>query len=255
MKLVRYLSGGEAYYGAVVGDGVRRITGDPFGKYTVAPTNQHISQVKLLPPVIPSKIVGIALNYRSHLAGRPEPTRVEAFLKGPNALGGPEDFIVLPKDAGRVDAEGELVAVIGRPCRNITKREDVWDYLMGFTCGNDVSAREWQLGKDQDMQWWRAKSSDTFAPIGPWIVTEFDPSNAHIMTRINGQVVQNGTTQDFIFTVPEIIMTLSRYMTLEPGDLVFTGTPGTTPALNPGDEIEVEIPNIGVLRNTVKAAE
>jgi 2-keto-4-pentenoate hydratase/2-oxohepta-3-ene-1,7-dioic acid hydratase in catechol pathway len=253
MKLVRYLSQGQAHYGSVVGDGVRRITGDPFGEYTIAATNQPLSQVKLLPPVQPTKAVAIALNFRSHLGTRPAPKRVEPFLKGPNCIIAPDEPIVLPKDAGRVDAEGELVAVIGKRCKNVTKREDVWDYILGFTCGNDVSAREWQSGEDKDIQWWRAKSSDTFGPIGPWVVTEFEPHNAQIITRVNGQVAQQESMRDMLFTIPEIVMMVSRYMTLEPGDVIFTGTPGTTQALKPGDVVEVEVPGLGVLRNPVVA--
>lgn len=255
MRLVRYLLGGQVYYGSVVGDGVRRITGNPFGEHTVAETNRSVNEVKLLPPVIPGKIIAIALNYKSHLGSRPQPKRVEPFFKTPSCVIGPEDAIVLPKDAGRVDAEGELVAVIGKRCRNVAKREEAWNYIMGFTCGNDVSAREWQSGPDKDIQWWRAKSADTFGPIGPWVLTEFDPNNARVMTRINGQVAQDESTQDLIFSIPEIIVSVSRYITLEPGDLIFTGTPGTTQALKPGDTVEVEVRGIGVLRNPVRGEE
>jgi len=252
MRLVRYLLGGQVYYGAVEGEGVKRITGNPFGEHTVAASNRPLSEVKLLPPVVPGKVIAIALNYKSHLGSRPQPKRVEPFFKTPSCIVGPEDAIILPKDAGRVDAEGELVAVIGKRCRNVTKREDTWDYVMGFTCGNDVSAREWQNGTDKDVQWWRAKSADTFGPIGPWVLTEFDPYNSRVTTRINGQVAQDESTKDLIYSVPEIIMAVSRYITLEPGDLIFTGTPGTTQPLKPGDVVEVDIASIGVLRNPVQ---
>jgi 2-keto-4-pentenoate hydratase/2-oxohepta-3-ene-1,7-dioic acid hydratase in catechol pathway len=141
--------------------------------------------------------------------------------------------------------------VIGRTCRKVPV-ERAMDYVFGYTCGNDVSAREWQR---EDRQWWRAKGADTFGPIGPWIVTGLDPAKLHLVTRVNGQVVQETDTNLLIFSVPEIISFASQAMTLEPGDIIFTGTPGVTAQAHPGDVCEVEISGIGVLRNPVRAEE
>jgi 2-keto-4-pentenoate hydratase/2-oxohepta-3-ene-1,7-dioic acid hydratase in catechol pathway len=149
-----------------------------------------------------------------------------------------------------VDYEGELVAVIGRRCRRVSPWEAL-DYVFGYTCGNDVSARSWQRG---DLQWWRAKGADTFAPIGPWLVTGIDPSALELRTLLNGREVQRGNTSELIYDVAQLISHASQAMTLEPGDLVFTGTPGETGPLSPGDVVEVAVEGVGVLRNPVVQA-
>jgi len=156
---------------------------------------------------------------------------------------------VLPKDAGRVDHEGELVVVIGKRAKDVSL-EEALDYVLGYTCGNDVSARDWQRN---DRQYWRAKGSDTFAPMGPWIVTGLDPSDLKLDVRLNGEVVQSTSTALLIHDIPHIISFATRVMTLEPGDAIYTGTPGTTQALKAGDVVEVEIEGIGTLRNPVTA--
>ncbi|MFQ6020104.1 MAG: fumarylacetoacetate hydrolase family protein, partial [Dehalococcoidia bacterium] len=150
----------------------------------------------------------------------------------------------------RVDCEGELVAVVGRPCRDVGEAEAL-DYLLGYTCGNDVSARPWQKG---DLQWWRAKGCDTFAPLGPWIATGLDPANLELRTHLNGQLRQSTNTALLIHSVARLVSFASGATTLEPGDLIFSGTPGETPALSPGDIVEVEVQGIGSLRNPVRAA-
>jgi 2-keto-4-pentenoate hydratase/2-oxohepta-3-ene-1,7-dioic acid hydratase in catechol pathway len=162
---------------------------------------------------------------------------------------GPDDAIALPREAGRVDYEGELVALIGRLCRSVSV-EEALDYVFGYTCGNDVSARQWQRG---DLQWWRAKGSDTFSPIGPFIATDLDPADLELRTRLNGREVQTTNTGALIHSVAALVSFASRAMTLEPGDLVFTGTPGETGDLSDGDVVEVEISGIGVLHNPVVA--
>jgi len=179
------------------------------------------------------------------------PARPELFLKPGSAVIGPDEPIVLPRDAGRVDYEGELVAIIGRKCRGVSP-EEALSYVLGYTCGNDVSARAWQRN---DLQWWRAKGADTFAPLGPWIVTYLQPSRPLLRTRLNGRVVQEASTAELIYDVAQLVSFASQVMTLEPGDAIYTGTPGTTGPLSPGDVVEVEIEGIGVLRNPVMAME
>jgi 2-keto-4-pentenoate hydratase/2-oxohepta-3-ene-1,7-dioic acid hydratase in catechol pathway len=243
-------NGGESL--GIVEDGwVHVLRGDLFGAHERTGESFKLADVTLLAPLKPTKVHAVALNYRSHLGDRP-PLKVPGmFLKPTSCIIGPEEPIILPKDAGRVDYEGELVVVIGRTCRKVSV-DQAMEYVFGYTCGNDVSAREWQR---EDRQWWRAKGADTFGPIGPWIVTGLDPAKLHLVTRVNGRVVQETDTELLIFSVPEIISFASQAMTLEPGDIIFTGTPGVTAQASPGDVCEVEISGIGVLRNPVRAEE
>jgi 2-keto-4-pentenoate hydratase/2-oxohepta-3-ene-1,7-dioic acid hydratase in catechol pathway len=173
------------------------------------------------------------------------------FYKPVACICGPDDAIVLPKDSTDVHYEGELVAVIGKKLKNATKAQAAAG-VFGVTCGNDVSERQWQGGPDKDIQWWRAKGSDTFGPLGPWVVTGVDYSKLMLRTRLNGKVVQEQSTAELIYDIPTMIAFTSKYVTLEPGDLVYTGTPGTTKKMAPGDVVEVDIEGIGVLRNPVK---
>ena len=202
------------------------------------------------PPCGPTKIIGVGLNYRSHLGGRKLPEAPELFYKPPSALIGDGEAIRIPPDATDVHFEGELVLVIGKRVKNAT-REEAMDAIHGVTCGNDVSDRNWQRGEKKDLQWWRAKGCDTFAPLGPAIVTGLDYSNLMLETRVNGKVAQRGPTSDLVHDCPSIVSWASRWVTLEPGDLIYTGPPGETFALKPGDVVEVEIEGIGVLRNPV----
>jgi 2-keto-4-pentenoate hydratase/2-oxohepta-3-ene-1,7-dioic acid hydratase in catechol pathway len=226
------------------------VRGGPFGRLEETGEAYALSRVRLLAPVQPKKIVAIGLNYRSHVGDRPPPARPEPFLKASTSLIGPGDAIVLPHDAGRVDEEGEVVAVIGRRARHL-RESDVDGVVLGYTCGNDVSARDWQR---DDLQWWRAKSSDTFSAVGPWIETDLDPERIELRVTLNGTVVQEASTAQLIHSVRACIAFISSAMTLEPGDLVFTGTPGTTAQLAPGDHVAVEIVGLGVLENPVEAA-
>jgi len=271
MKYVCFLHQGRESYGLFEGESVLSFEGDLFGERRPTGLRLPLGEVALLAPVRPSKIIAVALNYMDHLPtgggfissarggpasgggerDREAPAVPELFLKTPSAIVGPEEAIVIPAGAGRVDAEGELVAVIGRRARGLSP-EEALGCVLGYTCGNDVSAREWQRG---DIQWWRAKSSDTFAPVGPCIVDGLDPAELDLQTRVNGEVKQSGNTRLLIHDVAHIISFASRVMTLEPGDLIFTGTPGTTPTLSPGDVVEVEIEGIGVLRNHVRGEE
>ncbi len=252
-KFARYEAHGEVAYGVVEGDSVKQITASPLEDYEVTDHTHTLSEVRLLAPVVPSKIVAIGLNYKSHLGDREPPKVPEPFMKTTSSLAGPNQDIVIPREAIEdsitIQEEAELSLVIGKRCKRAS-RADALSYVLGLTCGNDVSARQWQRG---DLQWWRAKSSDTFSPIGPFIVTDLDPGNLDLVARINGKVVQDSNTSDLLYDVPTIIEFVSKMMTLEPGDVIMTGTPGQPGDLHPGDTVEVEIEGIGVLSNPVTA--
>ena len=254
MLFARFRHRGHQSYGLLDGASLRPLEGDLFGDYLLREEAIPLADAVLLAPVRPGKILAAAVNYRSHVAGsrrllkQDEPPSIpQLFLKPSSSVIGPEEAIVLPAGAGRVDLEGELVAVIGRHCRDVSAAEAL-DYVFGYTCGNDVSARYWQR---DDLQWWRAKGSDTFSPIGPFVATGLDPTRLDLRTRLNGAEVQSSSTADLIHGVAELISFASQAMTLDPGDLLFTGTPGETPTIKPADVVEVEIEGIGVLRNPV----
>jgi len=251
-KYVRFRKGTLVAYGQIQGEDVQQLSGDFLkgGKPTGAV--HKLKDVKLLAPVAPGKVIAIARNYQSHLGKIPPPPRPEMFYKPVACICGPGDAIVLPKDSTDVHYEGELVAVIGKKLKNATKAQAAAG-VFGVTCGNDVSERQWQGGPDKDIQWWRAKGSDTFGPLGPWVVTGVDYSKLMLRTKLNGKVVQEQSTAELIYDIPTMIAFTSKYVTLEPGDLVYTGTPGTTKKMAPGDVVEVDIEGIGVLRNPVKA--
>ena len=254
LKFARYRHGRRAGYALVEEDRLRPIVGTPFGAWQAGDDVIALSEAKLLAPVRPSKALGVALNYRSHVERSPlpdlheEPKAPEFFLMPPSAIIGPEEAIRLPLGSGRVDYEGELVAIIGRRARKVAP-ERALEYVLGYTCGNDVSARDWQQG---DLQWWRAKGSDTFAPLGPWLVTDLDPTDLELRTRVNGREVQRTNTFSLIHDVARLVSFASEAMTLVPGDLLYSGTPGSTAPLHRGDLVEVEIDGIGVLRNPVR---
>lgn len=250
MQIIRFRYGHHgAVYGIVENDHVRPVEGDIFGEYQRLAAALPLSQVKLLTPVTPSKILAMAFNYRSHLGERTPPSQPELFYKPLSCLIGPEEPIVIPRGSERVDAEGELVIVIGRRAKRVPPG-DALNYIFGYTCGNDVSARNWQRG---DIQWWRAKGADTFGPVGPWLVTDIDPSNIDLQVRINGEVKEQTNTNLLIHDIPHIISYASQSVTLEPGDLIFTGTPGSPPQIRKGDIVEVDINGVGLLRNPVEA--
>jgi 2-keto-4-pentenoate hydratase/2-oxohepta-3-ene-1,7-dioic acid hydratase in catechol pathway len=255
MLYCRFEHRGQTAFGIVEDDRVQPLSGGLFAGPKPAGATIPLAEVKLLAPVDPRKILAAAVNYQSHVpSGRTvlkddnAPAVPQLFLKPSSSVIGPGDTIVLPAEARRVDAEGELVAVIGRACRNVSA-EDALGYVFGYTCGNDVSARHWQR---DDIQWWRAKGSDTFSPIGPFVATGLDPASIALRTRVNGAEAQSGNTSDLIHSLAAMIAFASRVMTLEPGDLLFTGTPGEPPKLEDGDVVEVEIDGIGVLSNPVR---
>ena len=249
MKFVRFEGISSPVYGIVDGDTVKGISNSPVGMdFEETGETYLIGDVRILAPnPMPGKMLCLALNYASHLLGADIPDRPEPFYKNCNAIIGPGDPILIPQDAGLVVCESELVAIIGKTVKNVSEK-DALDYVFGYTCGNDVSARPWQRG---DLSWWRAKSSDTFAPIGPFIATGLDPSNLGLSARINGRTVQDASTSDLIHDVPTIIEFVSSVMTLEVGDIIMTGTPGEPEDINPGDTVEIEVEGVGILRNSV----
>jgi len=253
MLYVRFRHGDRESYGVLDGERITPVEGDLFGEHKTTGEEVVLSEVVLLAPVPrPGKILAAAVNYQSHAPSGSAITKQEEapalpqlFLKPSSSVIGPEEAIILPESTRRVDAEGELVAVIGRRCRSVSEA-DALDYVLGYTCGNDVSARHWQR---DDLQWWRAKGADTFSPIGPVIATGLDPADLELRTRLNGEERQQTNTSALVHSVGALISFASQVCTLEPGDLVFTGTPGETPTINDGDIVEVEISGIGVLRN------
>jgi 2-keto-4-pentenoate hydratase/2-oxohepta-3-ene-1,7-dioic acid hydratase in catechol pathway len=209
-----------------------------------------ISEVKLLAPVEPSKIVCVGRNYREHAAelGNKMPDEPLLFLKAPSSVVGSGDCIELPWQSKQVEHEGELGVVIGRRARKLASDDNPLDYVLGYTCVNDVTARDLQR---KDVQFTRGKSFDTFCPVGPFIVNELDPLKLAVTTRVNGNVKQSGNTADMAFSVPFLIRYIADAMTLNPGDLIATGTPAGVSPMKDGDIVEVEVEGIGVLRNTV----
>lgn len=213
-----------------------------------------LSQARLLAPVEPSKIVCIGRNYRDHAAelGHDVPIEPLMFLKPPSALLAPGATVIRPRISERVDYEGELGVVIGKPCRNLKPDEDVRPYILGYTCVNDVTARDLQ---NKDGQWSRAKGFDTFCPVGPVVTTELDPwSGVNVEMRVNNDVRQQGTTRDFIFALDVVIRHIAQVMTLLPGDLIATGTPKGVGPLSAGDVVQVTVEGIGSLSNPVADA-
>ena len=240
---------GSTAAGLLEGDSIAVIR-EPFWDKTER-TGETVAaaSLRLLPPCEPRSIICVGLNYSSHLQGRPAPNPPTLFFKPLASIAGPGDNIVLPPDAGRVDPEGEIVVVIGRKLSRATREESLAG-VFGYTCGNDVSARVWQRA---DGQWWRAKGSDTFGVFGPTIATGLQHDKIVLHTRVNGAVAQHAVSDELILDIPEIVRLVSAVITLVPGDIIYTGTPGEPQALNPGDAVEVEVEGAGVLRNTVVA--
>ncbi len=249
MKYVRYESEGRAAYGVLDGETVRELSSAPWAQGKATGKTVKLSEVKLLAPAEPAKILCAGLNYKSHIGQQQVAEYVGLFSKFPTSIVGPEANIVYPADATNLHYEGELVVVIGKQAHNVP-REQALDHVIEVTVGNDISERAWQRA---DLQWLRAKGADTFGPLGPWIVTGIDYQDVLLETRLNGKTVQSQRTKDLIFDIPYLVSYISKYVTLMPGDVIYTGTPGTTSAMKPGDVVEVEIEGIGVLRNRVVA--
>lgn len=249
MKLARVRRGNEVYWGVLRDGVVTRLAGPPYGGIVETKEADPWEQVRLLCPAEPTKVVCVGKNYLLHAQEMQEgvPQEPLLFLKPPSAVIGPEDEIVYPSLSRRVDYEGELAVVIGKACRQVEPAHAL-EYVLGYTCLNDVTARDLQK---KDGQWTRGKGFDTFCPIGPWLETELDPGHAAIQTRLNGTVVQRSSTELLIHSVPVLIAYISQVMTLLPGDVIATGTPEHVGPMQAGDIIEVEIGGIGTLRNRV----
>jgi 2-keto-4-pentenoate hydratase/2-oxohepta-3-ene-1,7-dioic acid hydratase in catechol pathway len=252
MRIVRFLDkDGAPRYGWVLEDKVGVIIGTPFDAFRRSTAEMPLASVKLLPPAVPSKIICIGRNYvahaEEHQAEVPEVPLL--FLKPPSSILANGETILLPPQAQQVEHEAELAVVIGKRGRWLDP-ETAKDYILGYTVANDVTARDLQR---RDGQWTRGKGFDTFCPFGPWIETEFDPADAVITCTVNGELRQMGSTRDMVFPVRQLVAYVSSVMTLEPGDLLLTGTPAGVGKLADGDEVVVSIEGLGELRNSVKA--
>jgi len=246
----RYEYQGSVHYGLVNQNKIAELRGSLFDPPVPTGREVAVDEVKLLAPVEPPKMLAVGLNYRSHLGSRPVPQNPGIFFKPVSSIQNPGGPIVLPPEAVDVHYEGELVVVIGKTISKAT-REEAQAAVFGVTCGNDVSERNWQRGDGKDLQWWRAKGSDTFSPFGPFIVTGIHYGDLGLETRLNGEVVQSQRTSDLIFDIPEVIRFISQWVTLVPGDVIFSGTPGETRRMKAGDVVEVVIEGVGRLSNPV----
>ncbi|MFC1907805.1 fumarylacetoacetate hydrolase family protein [Chloroflexota bacterium] len=249
MKIVRFTVGNKAKYGILNGESIQGIEDKPYRHIKPSDDHYKLSKVKLLSPCLPSKIVALGLNYHSHAKElkTPLPNAPLIFLKPSTAVIGPEENISYPSSSHRVDYEGELGVVIKKMSWRVSKK-DALDYVLGYTCFNDITARDLQYS---DKQWTRAKSFDTFAAVGPCIETELDPGNTPVETYLNGELKQRGNTNDLVYSVIELINFTTHVMTLLPGDIIATGTPSGIGPMYPGDTVEIKIKPIGTLRNHV----
>jgi len=254
MRVARFSHQEAIRYGIVDGTEIVELAGDPmYAGYDTTGTRIPLSEITLLAPVIPrSKIVAVGRNYHDHAAefGNVAPEEPLLFLKPNTSVIGPNDAIVRPPQSERTDFEGELAVVIGKVTKNVPA-ERVLDHVFGYTIANDVTARDLQ---QSDGQWSRAKGFDTFCPLGPAIETDFDPSGARLVTRLNGETKQDAPLTDMVHSVTDIIAYASAAFTLLPGDVVLTGTPAGVGPFEAGDVVEVEISGLGILRNTARNA-
>ena len=256
MRICRFSVNGDVAFGVVEGPGadpadlvVATLEGHPFAPFAFTGARHRMSDVRLLAPVLPSKVVCIGKNYADHAAemGQAAPESPVVFLKPSTSVIGPGDPIQLPRNSERVDHEAELAVVIGRLCREVPRAKAL-DVVLGYTAGNDVTARDLQKA---DGQWTRGKGHDTFCPLGPWVETELDPSALRVQCFVDGEVRQDGSTKDLLHDVPAVIEWITAFMTLLPGDVVLTGTPAGVGPLAPGSAVTVLVEGIGPLTNPV----
>ena len=250
MRIFRFSYRNKIRWGILREENLYPVCGSIFEDFRVEEKGIPIGSVRLLAPVVPSKIVAVGVNYRDHAQemGRPMPEEPLLFLKPSSAVIGPGEKIVYPGVSSRVDYEGELAVVIKREARQLAENSDISLFVLGYTCFNDVTARDLQR---KDGQFTRAKSFDTFAPIGPCIATDVDPTRLRIKTFLNGKLRQSATTRNMIFPIPYLIRFISQIMTLYPGDVITTGTPAGVGPMQPGDRVDIQIEGIGTLSNTV----
>jgi 2-keto-4-pentenoate hydratase/2-oxohepta-3-ene-1,7-dioic acid hydratase in catechol pathway len=251
MRIARFSADGEVGFAAVEGDEIAVIDTHPFGEVTLTGVRRPLGEVRLLAPIIPSKVIAMGKNYADHARemGSEAPSSPLIFIKPSTSVIGPRDAIQRPGSVGQLDFEGELAVVIGRLARDVPA-EHALDVVLGYTCANDVTARDQQRA---DVQFTRAKGYDTFCPLGPWIETELDPSDLTVTTTLNGEPRQNGSTTDLVHSVRDVIAFISGVMTLLPGDVILTGTPAGVGPMVAGDEVSVSVEGIGTLTNTVVA--
>jgi len=245
LRLVRFEARGTARYGIYLGDLVHPIAGDPFGGLITTGEPVPTGDIKLLAPVVPSKVVAVGLNYRDHAEefGMEIPEEPILFIKASNTVIGSGDSIVYPGQSERVDYEGELAVVMGAVVRSVPA-EEALSKVLGYTVSLDITARDLQV---KDGQWTRAKNFDTFCPLGPWVATGLSPEDLAIEVRLNGELRQSPRTSQMIFDVPHLVSFISKVMTLYPGDVIITGTPPGVGEISPGDRIDVYIEEIGTL--------
>lgn len=249
MRIARVERDGQVFYAAVEGNLLRRLEGCIFDEVRATDETYRLDEARLLSPVQPSKVVAVGINYADHMEEmkHKKPEDPVIFIKPASCVIGPDEPIVRPPQSARVDYEAELGVVIGRRCQRIGA-DEAMDYVLGFTCVNDVTARDIQ---QKDGQWTRAKGFYTFAPIGPWIETEFDYTQADVESRLNGKVCQHSNTRLLMNPIPKLISFISQVMTLEAGDVIATGTPAGIGPMVAGDVVEIEVEGIGILRNPV----
>lgn len=247
VRYVRYSDGAEISYGIESGDAVRQLSAAPWLDGVETGKTVPLANIRLLAPTEPSKVIAVGYNYKSHRGDRELPAHPPIFLKLPTSIIGPEAEVVYPEGATDLHYEAEMVVVIGKTARKVSPAE-AGEYIFGITAGNDVSERAWQAN---DLQWFRAKASDTFGPLGPAIVTGLNHNDLLVESRLNGEVKQSQRTRDLIHNVEAIVSHVSQTVTLYPGDIIYTGTPGSTSAMQPGDVIEIEVEGVGVLRNRI----
>jgi 2-keto-4-pentenoate hydratase/2-oxohepta-3-ene-1,7-dioic acid hydratase in catechol pathway len=254
MKIYRFEHNDRTLWGVLKEENLYPVSGSIFEKFRVGKRGIPISHVALLPPVEPTKIVAVGRNYLAHSRelGNPVPKEPLLFLKPPSAVIGPNGVISYPEMSERVDYEGELAVIIRRKAQRLSDETKVEEFILGYTCFNDITARDLQF---KDIQFTRAKSFDTFASMGPCIATGLDPAGLRIKTFLNGKLRQSASTRAMLFPVPFLIRYVSRIMTLNPGDIITTGTPEGVGPMVPGDRVDVQIEGIGILSNTVAARE
>ena len=255
MKILRYDSGSGPTFG-VLGDGgeVRTLQGSPFGEFGVGAAVGDVDSLQLLPPIEPTKVIGVGLNYVSHIEemNLKQPSFPMLFMKPLAAVIGPGDPIVYPTQGQRVEYEAELAVVIGKQARRVSE-DDALDYVLGYTCGNDVSERVIQRAEMAMGALLVGKGFDTFNPLGPVVTTRLDPTDLAVMARVNGVEKQNANTSDLLFGVADLVSYISQALVLNPGDVIMSGTPAGVGPIVPGDDVEIEVEGVGVLRNPVVA--
>jgi 2-keto-4-pentenoate hydratase/2-oxohepta-3-ene-1,7-dioic acid hydratase in catechol pathway len=254
VRIVRYQAGSAPAWGVVEGDDVRATVGSPF--IDLEPTGRvgALAELELLAPVTPRTVMCVGRNFRDHAAefGNEVPTRPLLFLKPPASVTGPAAPIIHPRETDRVDPEAELVVVIGRPASHV-RREDAWSVIGGYTVGNDVSARDLQRD-DPGGQWTRAKGFDTFCPIGPWVDTDFDPTAARVTCAVGGELRQEGTLDQLIFSIPDLIAHVTAFTRLDVGDVLMTGTPAGVRRVVVGDRVTCAVDGLGSITNEIVPA-